>query len=55
VGKTRGFVKGGAPGEITPGILPSALAGRRRYAPTFKFVPDKFVELWSFEPRRERS
>ena len=32
----------GAPGEITPGILPSALRAGLR---PFKFVPDEFVEL----------
>ena len=36
----------GAPGRITPGILPSA-ASRSYFAllRTIKFVPDKFVEL----------
>ena len=32
----------GAPGEITPGILPYALRAVLR---TFKIVPDDFVEL----------
>jgi len=44
------LLKDGAPGEMTPGILPSALRAGLR---PFKFAPGEFVELLSFEPRRE--
>jgi len=40
--KYKGYV--GAPGEITPGILPSALRAGLR---PFKFAPGEFVELSS--------